>query len=153
MNGAETEGRPKKPMNGYFRFKAMLMEEFKDKEVTLNNKTVKERWDNLNNAQKEKLNADYHKELEIYKVEIEKYEKIHGKPPKKERKRDDSSEDEKPAKSKGRGRKAEDEKSLGKAKSKDVKEPKEAKEGKGKSVKREDTKKAEEPKKAVNKKK
>lgn len=143
----DSDGRPKKPLSTYFKFKATLIADLKEKgATTVNNAVVKERWDNMSEAQKQKLTDEYNKEMDLYKVEIEKYEQVHGKKPKRERKREASSSDEKPAKSKGRGRKEDAER----AKSKNAKE--EEKPRKDKSLKKE---KAEEQpnKKAANKKK
>jgi hypothetical protein len=81
---------------------------------------LKDKWDNMSEAEKEKLKIAVAKDTEEWKNKVLEYERVHGKKPKKDKKKGSDDDSDKPAKSLGK-KKDKDAKGDKKGVSKDAK--------------------------------
>jgi hypothetical protein len=129
--------KPKKPLNAYFKFRGEKLADFdKDEENKMDK--VKKAWEGLDPKIKSQMEADYHKQLEVYKVDLEAWNKD-NKGAAKEEKPKSKPKDSKPEKAKGAkpGKKGKDSDEEEKEKEKSDKKGKKEAEKRGQSKKEE----------------
>lgn len=115
--------KPKKPLNGYFKFRGEKLKELKEQENRV--ALVKEEWENLDPKIRAKMDLDYKADIEQWKNDIEAWEKKFGIT-KEDKKRSKSKErsSPKPEKSKGTKDSGKEKKEEKKGTSKDNKDSK-----------------------------
>lgn len=81
---------PKKPLSAFFLFRGEVYEDVKAKnpgaKITQLTKIISERWGRVDEATKNRLQADYQKNKTKYEEEKETYEREHGKIERKKKK-------------------------------------------------------------------